>query len=275
MDTSVASIRVQRTEDGRGQSTVALRDFESGEVLIEEPCLAVSFESLEPSWAKSLRSQLKELDPICAWQYCLAVRCLPLEAAVCWDDFEGLQPLSLEESQKLQDGFWQETLGFWTFGWKGFWMQGSPTRGTALVSFHLLPEIQHVQPEELDASEDPYIEYKSPHTTAAELSKYDAAQEFKSPASMKSELKSLETASMSSWLPPQLPANGKRRQVSSAFQTLLDQLAQQHVRELNESAKKTKVSARTGTKDSLTSTAPVDQKSSLRSRKSAGYHGCN
>jgi len=145
----------------------------------------------------------------------------------------------------------------------------SPPSGTALVSFHLLPEIQHVQPEELDASEDPYIEYKSPHTTAAELSKYEP-QEFKSPASMKSELKSLETGSMSSWLPPQLPANGKRRQVSSAFQTLLDQLAQQHVRELNESAKKTKVSARTGTKDSFTSTAPVDQKSSLRSRKSAG-----
>lgn len=103
METSVASIRVQRTEDGRGQSTVALRDFESGEVLIEEPCLAVSFESLEPSWAKSLRSRLKELDPICAWQYCLAVRCLPMKAAVCWDDFEGLRPLSLEESQKLQE----------------------------------------------------------------------------------------------------------------------------------------------------------------------------
>jgi len=144
----------------------------------------------------------------------------------------------------------------------------SPPSGTALVSFHLLPEVRHVQPEELDASEDPYIEYKSPCTTAAELSTYEA-QEFKSPASLKSELKSLETGSMSSWLPPQLPANGKRRQVSSAFQKLLDQLAQQHVRELNENDTKTKVSARTSTKDSFTS-APLDHKSSLRSRKSSG-----
>eukprot|EP00435_Cladocopium_sp_Y103_P036517 s44_g9.t1 len=95
-------LRVQRTEDGRGQSTVALKDFEAGEVLLREPCLAVAFEAAEKPWAAELRRRLKAMDGTCAWQYCLAVRCLSQDDPVPWEDFEGLEPLSAEAVRNLE-----------------------------------------------------------------------------------------------------------------------------------------------------------------------------
>lgn len=96
-------LRVQRTEDGRGQSTVALKDFDAGEVLLREACLAVTFEASEAPWAAELRRKLKAMDGCCAWQYCLAVRCLSHDDPVRWEDFEGLEPLSAEGVCHLEE----------------------------------------------------------------------------------------------------------------------------------------------------------------------------
>lgn len=69
-------------------------------MLLREPALCVAFEALEPPWASQLRRRLKALDATCAWQYCLAVRCLEPEA---WGEScpDGLVPL--EEAWKVQE----------------------------------------------------------------------------------------------------------------------------------------------------------------------------
>lgn len=139
----------------------------------------------------------------------------------------------------------------------------TPPDGPERVSFDLLPDVQHVQPEELEG--DVYVDFVS-----AQPSQGSPKQDFKSPASMKSEMKSMEeTASMASWLPPKLPKpKNQVSQVSGAFQKLVDQLVQQHIRELNEGDRKIdqdiKASATKETMDQ------VDHKSSRRSRRSSG-----
>jgi len=64
---------------------------------------------------------------------------------------------------------------------------------------------------------------------------------------------------MASWLPPKLPK--PKTQVSGAFQKLLDQLVQQHIRELNEGDRKI---------DQNKAMDQVDHKTSKRSRRSSG-----
>eukprot|EP00913_Durusdinium_trenchii_P034611 g32381.t1 len=235
---------IQRTEDGRGQSTVAGRPFGVQEVLFREPPLAISFQQTEPLWAQQLRSKLLQLDTTCAWQYCLAVRCLDQPI-----DLEGLEVLKPEEVQMLQE-----------WGWKGrvraggrVLARGGPrgvlrARGAPGGGFHLLPDIQHVQPEEPhdgDAGENFLMPGLTPGASKSELGSGTSGSCCRSePMCSPESVKSLgDTGSMASWLPHTLP--GKRRaKVSPSFQRLVDQLVQQHLTELNERPRPPVIKAR-------------------------------
>lgn len=67
---------VQPDEDSRGYATVAARDLADGEVLFcEEPLIAVDPEK-DPEWILAMRAALTRLSSDCAWQFCMAARCL-------------------------------------------------------------------------------------------------------------------------------------------------------------------------------------------------------
>ncbi|CAE7352875.1 DNAJB2, partial [Symbiodinium sp. CCMP2456] len=99
---AMAPICIEGSED-RGQRTLATRDIGEGEVIFQEPPLALLVPSRELPWAKTLRSALRKLSEDCAWQFCLAVQCLTEEEFPQSRRPEGLRPLSAHACQKLQE----------------------------------------------------------------------------------------------------------------------------------------------------------------------------
>lgn len=136
-----------------------------------------------------------------------------------------------------------------------------------MVSFHLLPDIQHVQPEEPhdgDAGENFLMPGLTPGASKSELGSGTSGSCCRSePMCSPESVKSLgDTGSMASWLPHTLP--GKRRaKVSPSFQRLVDQLVQQHLTELNERPRPPVIKT-SSTKDSL----PIEKMHSVATKNS-------
>eukprot|EP00747_Dinoflagellata_sp_TGD_P167579 gnl/TRDRNA2_/TRDRNA2_192218_c0_seq1.p1 gnl/TRDRNA2_/TRDRNA2_192218_c0~~gnl/TRDRNA2_/TRDRNA2_192218_c0_seq1.p1 ORF type:complete len:508 (-),score=97.44 gnl/TRDRNA2_/TRDRNA2_192218_c0_seq1:12-1535(-) len=88
--------RVMISDDGRGGVgywTVAARNFAKGDVIFQEPPLAMVYPSYDPPWLAVMRKALLELSEACAWQYCVAVHCLTA-AELTYPVPEGLKPFS-------------------------------------------------------------------------------------------------------------------------------------------------------------------------------------
>lgn len=97
-----SGIRVVRSEDGRGNSTEATRAFKQGEVLLQEPSLAMVYPSRDAPWLAAVRSTLKSENDACAWQYCVALHCL-VEAELPIPHPPGIQPLPAVDRAKLEE----------------------------------------------------------------------------------------------------------------------------------------------------------------------------
>jgi hypothetical protein len=74
-----AGTKALLSEDGRGNSTEALRAFAQGDVIFKEPPLALIYSMDDVPWLKAMREDLVKLNEACGWQYCVAVHCLTAE----------------------------------------------------------------------------------------------------------------------------------------------------------------------------------------------------
>jgi len=92
--------RVLQYDDGRGSYTLAGRSFAKEELIFQEPALLLVYPSRDPPWRAALRVELKCVSADCAWQYCMAVHCLP-PAQLPVPLPEGLKPLSEEARRRL------------------------------------------------------------------------------------------------------------------------------------------------------------------------------
>eukprot|EP00928_Gymnodinium_smaydae_P060017 TRINITY_DN4355_c0_g1_i2.p1 TRINITY_DN4355_c0_g1~~TRINITY_DN4355_c0_g1_i2.p1 ORF type:complete len:465 (+),score=140.77 TRINITY_DN4355_c0_g1_i2:71-1396(+) len=95
-----AGTRVLRSEDGRGNSTLATRAFRKGDVLFREAPLALVYPSRDEPWLAAMRAELRTASEACAWQYCVAAFCLA-PADLPAPPPPGLQPLAEEKRQQL------------------------------------------------------------------------------------------------------------------------------------------------------------------------------
>jgi len=101
-DSKNAGTRVLLSEDGRGNSTIALRAFSKGELIFKEPPLALVYPSDDLPWMQAMRTELQALNEACAWQYCVAVHCLA-ESEMPKPLPEGLSPMSLDARKRMEE----------------------------------------------------------------------------------------------------------------------------------------------------------------------------
>lgn len=86
--------------ENRGYSTIAARSFTKGEIIFQEPPLAMVYPSRDCPWLAAMRAALVTLSPACGWQYCVAVHCL-LEAELPSPAPADLRPIAAEARARL------------------------------------------------------------------------------------------------------------------------------------------------------------------------------
>jgi len=74
-----AECHVVRSDDGRGDATVAGRAFGDSDIIFREPPLAIVFPDLELDWLRTLRTDLLALCETTAWAFCLALQLLTVQ----------------------------------------------------------------------------------------------------------------------------------------------------------------------------------------------------
>lgn len=99
-EAACSTLRVVRSDDLMGASTMAVRALEKDTVLLREPPLLLVYPSRDPPWLAAMRAELVAMAPDCAWQYCMAAHGLS-EEELPQPAPPGLAPLSAERRAGL------------------------------------------------------------------------------------------------------------------------------------------------------------------------------
>jgi hypothetical protein len=102
LSTTFRGTKVLCSEDGRGNATVALKPFAKGEIVLQEPPLALVYPSDDLPWFKAMRKELEGHSKDCAWQYCVAAHCL-VDAELPKPLPDGLKPLGADARVRLEE----------------------------------------------------------------------------------------------------------------------------------------------------------------------------